>query len=351
MSESSPPRRSTLVWLHREQVEFVRSLADAANLTIIAAGSPARGSSAAVASECGGEPFDDLRAAIAETRAELVLLATASGVAQADPASDRRTLAAARARGVRIASFEPIPSSVTELASGWLRSEDGPPASDALRFIGLTRRSRPFRDAAEVFAEFGQPRVVQVEAWCRSAESSLASRLIAAIDTTLGVLGEPESIDAVYVGPALAQGVHALPGASLQDLHGDLIATLRYADGRAATIAASDAAARWNTTTTLLSEQGRLRLYDDGFEWIGPAGQKRDQLRLKKIGRGESAQAAMGVHAVADELSRLLDPSIPDDGPSNVAALLCVAQAALLSARTGQPESPATFRRVLGQSP
>ena len=51
---------------------------------------------------------------------------------------------------------------------------------------------------------------------------------------------------------------------------------------------------------------------------------------------------------VAESLARLLDPGIPDPGPADHATLLAMGQAALLSARTGQAESPATIKHMVG---
>ena len=51
---------------------------------------------------------------------------------------------------------------------------------------------------------------------------------------------------------------------------------------------------------------------------------------------------------LADALSRLLEPGQPDAAPVNLESALVLSQTALLSARTGQAESPSSVRRMAG---
>ncbi len=219
---------------------------------------------------------------------------------------------------------------------------------DALREAprGDARLSRAMRESHEALSAFGPARVVQVEAWSNPMEGSLGARLFGAMDAVHGLLGEPETIDAAYVGKSYVTGVHTLPGESLRDLHGDIAATMRFADGRAAVVTASNAAGRWNSCTTLLSEKGRMRIYDDGYEWVGVTGQKQDELRLRRT-RGAADQSLLGAAAIAESIGELLDTGKPPP-PVNSPVVLAMCQAALLSARTGQPESPATLRGLMG---
>jgi predicted dehydrogenase len=348
-------------------VDFVRAVAAQADLTITHAGSPVRGQSSGVAQALGGQTIDDLRHALSATDVDLVWIVSPSDFGRA--AEDARAVAAARARGTRIAVGEPIPSSILELApAGWTGASAGASPIDAIRFLGLPRRSRPFREAAEVLASFGTPRSAVIECWCGPQHGTLASRVFAALDTLRFLMGDPESIAASYTTPGLETpeamasiASHAeprvprpsptsrsLPPESLRDLQGDLIATARYDRGATASIVASNHAGRWNTTATLLSPQGRLRLYDDGFEWLAPDGTKRDELRLRHATRGDPTITLHGVTALAEDLARMTDPSLAQDAPIDITALLALTQAALLSARTGHPESPATIRGMVG---
>lgn len=343
---NAPPTtepRDAIVWLLPEQAEFVRRVAAAAGLRIVRAGSPIRGQSGAVAGEFSAPPADDLRAVLANEAPRLVWILAPGDFGSAE---DAAAVLAAHQRGVKIATLEPIPASALDLAaSGWA-GEVPPRPVDLLRFVPLARLSAPFRDAAEVLEQFGPARAVSIEWWCTPAEGSLGARIFGAMEMALTLLGEPETIDAAYVAPALGRGVHALPGETLRDLHGDMTANLRFADGRAAGIVVSNRAGRWNRTTTLLGPGGRLRIFDDGFEWVGPDGAKIDESRPQRRSRGAAAGTAHAVATLADALGRLLDPAIPDPGPLDHAPILAMGQAALLSARTGMGESPATIARM-----
>jgi hypothetical protein len=141
--------------------------------------------------------------------------------------------------------------------------------------------------------------------------------------------------------------VHALAGESLRGLSGDLTATLRFADGRAAGLVASDQGGRWNRTVSLVGAGGRLRIFDDGFEWIGPDGRKLDESRPSERVRGEEP-VSHAAAAIAEGIARLLDVGIPEGGPLDHATVLAMSQAVLLSARTSEPESPGTIRHMVG---
>lgn len=339
------------VWLAPEQVGFVRAAAAAGKFRVAHAGSPVKGQSGHVAAELGCPQFDDLRATLAEVNAPLVWLATAGDFGATGSEVDARAVLAASQRGVKIATTEPVPSSVLDLRhAGWGVPGSGGEsglAGERLRYVGLPRLTRPWREGQEVLAGFGTPRLVQVEAWSGLGQGTLGARLLGAMDLIASVMGEPETIDAAYVGPRQTAGLHSLPGETLHEVHGDLAATLRFHDGRAAVITASNAAGRWNSVVTLISNQGRLRFYDDGFEWIGPDGEKRDEQRLVKRSRGDAGLTGLGARVAGEAIARLLDEHAADPGPVALGQVLPLCQAALLSARTGNPESPETIRRMM----
>ncbi len=368
MAAPRPNPKRLLAWLEPNQVELVRAVAASAHAEIVGAGSPAKAQGGAVASALGCPVLDDLRSALTEGEADGVLICALGDFGRADAASDAPALLAARARGVKVGTLEPFPSSAIDLATrGWTDTSTGVAPASVARPIPLPRHTRPFRDAGELIADLGTIRCVGIESLGGPGEGTLAARLAGAIDTILLLMGEPETVDSACVSPLLGQGVHALPGEALADLHGDVSALVRFADGRAASILASNHASRWNFSCTVLSERGRLRLYDDGFELLSPAGEKLDEARHKRTRGGTPAPphprtlpglvaaapaypspTPHAVAAIADALSRLLDGHIPDTGPPDWPGILSVAQATLLSARTGQPESPATFRRMTG---
>jgi predicted dehydrogenase len=339
--------KQVAVWIAPDQVSLIREVAGVAGLAIAAAGSAVRGQSGPVASELGAEPVDDLRAMLATAACDLVLIGDPGTFGAASGGDDAAVIESARGRGVKVATLEPIPAAALDLVSGgWASAEGRRGAADAIRFCPLARLAGPFREATEVLQQFGHIRTMAVEAWCTAREGSLGARLYSGLELILALLGEPESVDAAYVFPGHGQGVHALPGESLRGLRGDLTASLRFADGRAASLVASDQGGRWNRTATLVGPEGRLRVFDDGFEWIGPDGTKRDQSRPAARKRGSEPEVPHAVAAIAESLARMLDPGVPDPGPVDHASILAAGQAALLSARTGQAESPATIKRM-----
>lgn len=391
-------------------------MAERAGLAVVGVGSPEPGRAGALAAAMGiggGEVrvWDDLRAALATGDAELVLLAApgdfAGGQRQgAMDAEDAGALAACRARGVRIASIEPMPASVLQLGAAVptpsADAAPGEPGGDVIaastgagvvlgpgapvlvdepepriraraidagggwaRALPLLRHCRAMREAADLFETLGQVRTAVFEGWSGPGQGSLGARLFDAMDTLVWLLGAPEQVDAAYVWPARARPIHATTGETLRGLHGDLTANLRFADGRAASVALSDCAGRWGTSVTLIGEGGRLRVTDDGaggsgggggggtgtggFVWLSADGQTVDASRPARRKRGQEERADEAfVDAASEQVARLLDQRVPAPAPTDYAAVLAAAGAALLSARTGEAESPRTILRMAG---
>lgn len=363
------PVPAALLWIDPEQAEFFRVACDAAGLAIAQVGTPAAGKSREVAELLGAEPIDDLRASLARAENALIVLGTTAGV---DASGESESLLGCADRGLSIASLEPLPASILDVRAGDFGAGDddgmglslGPepavaPGLDAgeelASFVPLARHSRSVRDAAEVIAQLGSLRMVSVQALSGPGQGSLGARVYDSMELVLWLLGQPDRVDAAYVAPPVSRGrgVHPLPGESLRGLEGDLSANLRFADGRAASIVASSHAGRWSRTITLVGENGRVRIYDDGLEWIGPDGRIIDASRDSGRVRGSSAiekPIGSAVRAVADQLTRLADPDRGPDAPTNLTAVLAATGAAMLSARTGEGESPDTILRMVRAS-
>lgn len=380
-------------------------------MTIVGAGSPEPGRGPELIAALGGDRdaiplFDDLRGVLTAAQTDLVLIAAPGDFAggQQQGGLDREdagALAACRARGVRVATLEPMPCSalqlniqIESLAAGVVshsaateviaapsagggslgsgaptRSEDADSESlprqtiDAgggwARATPLFRLSRAMRDASDVLDQFGHVRTLVVEGWCGPGQGSLGSRLFDAIDCVVSLLGTPEQIDASYVWPVRGRGLHQAAGETLRGLSGDLTANLRFADGRAATLALSDRASRWSRSITLIGDGGRLHVTDDapqgigtgtgGFTWLSADGASVDASRpgRRKRAQDDRPDEAL-VDAFADQLTRLLDHRTPAPSPTDYAAVLASAGAALLSARTGEAESSQTILRMVG---
>lgn len=344
LSTKRDAKKTAVIWLRPEQLPLAHEVANLCDLEIEAAGSSQRGRSSELAAALSTEPADDLRSTLAETGANLVLLLDPGDFGAEPNPTDDRALAAAKSRGVKIASLEPIPATALALHTPGVGDPvDDVTIPDPVRFLPQSRQSKRHREASEVIEQFGYVRTLTIEQWNTPAEGSLGSLLFSALDLAIGILGVPETADAQFVSPAHGQGVHTVAGDSLRALSGDLTALLRFSDGRGATIVASDHAGRWNRVVTMLGPSGRLRIYDDGFELVNAAGEKVDESRQRRTVKSP----AHSVAAIADAIDRLLDPHAAVPPPLDHMGILTTAQAALLSTRTGQPESPDTIRRMV----
>ena len=324
-------------WLAPEQSPLVRAIAAAAGVTFERAGSPTRGKSGGVAAELGASPADDLRAALAAAEGDLFLIADPGEFGTGQEDGEAEAIAAARARGVRIVSLEPIPATPLELAHAWSAPVDGVRPAEAVVVCGTLAACPALRDG-ELAASFGAARTISVCAWSRPEEGTLGARLWSAMDLVRRLMGEPETIDAAYVAPGRARGLHALPAESLRGLQGDMTCNCRFGDGRAASVTASNHAAAWGRSVTMLGEGGRATI-GAGAEWIGADG--------TNLETGRRARALPAAYEIGAEVRRVLEGEGPEP-PVDHAAVLAMCHAALLSCRTGQAEYPATIRRMAG---
>ena len=336
------------VWIDPSQTQWVREAAAAAGLSIVGAGSWATGQSTALASALCTTPMDDLRSMVAAADTDAIFIAQAGDFGSRP--EDLRAIAAARQRGVRLCSLDPIPQSVFDLTHLWrsekdLEEEDGQriPASQLLgieqviRPIGLASRARMLAEASEMLAAFGAARTAVVTVHGLMGLHSLASRLVGAFDLLSCVMpgaDYPSWIDAARAARGHSPHRAAVPPTSLRGIDGDLCALVRLSDGRSATIHVSDWAASIGFDLRLFSAQGSLALTPSGYCWTAPDGSLRAQVAREPL----TAARVLG-----DELAALFTTAAPDAGPMALERALVVAHTALLSAHTGHPESPSTL--------
>ncbi len=326
-----------VAWLEPEQVDLVREVAREAGVEIIAAGTPAKGQ--AVAGALEAESVDDLRKVLLTTTSRLVLIASPGDFGRT--IEDAAAVSSAGLRGVHVVSLAPIPAGAIAASSGgWL---DGSPRPlNIIRFVPLATLPGSIRGGADVLESFGAIRCATIEVLSKANESPLGAGLLAAMEFAHRLLGEPEAVLATLVA-----GGGTREGAVRDDLRiagGHVLATLRYGDGRSANVLVSDQAGRWNRTATILGPGGRLRIFDDGFEWIGAEGEKVDESRRRR--RGEEPPTPFAVAAIAEQVRAIVEGDSGAAPRGDLMAALAMAQAGLLSTRTGQAESPATIRRM-----
>lgn len=345
MPKGTDSPRQTIAWLRPDQAGFVARLAEHAGLEIIGAGCPEKGRAGSVAAELGCPPADDLPATLTSAETDLVLIADPGSFGASGAGRDSAALLSARSRGVRVATLEPIPAAALDLtAGGWARAVQAVRPVDALRFLPLARHGALFTSTTEMREHFGRAGTMVVESFGRPEHGSLGARLFAALDLVHAVMGEADTVDAAYVGTA-GDAMHTLPGETLRGLHGDLTANLRFPGGRAACIAASDRAGAWWWRAELIGAAGRLRLEPTGAIWTPAAGGEPDRF-VHEAAAGAGIDLAE--HEFTASLTALLDPA-SQAAPIAHEPVLSMSQAALLSARTGQAESPAVIGRLVAK--
>lgn len=353
---SKGPSWRALVWLDEAQAALVRQVGEVARLRYTHAGCSGRGRGAHVAESLGAESFTDLRQAVTTAEVDVVFFASASGEDGKGPSplDDAETLRIAGERGVALVSLEPSPSSVassqrlTKALTGVGRAE----GSAIVKFVPSTRRTRGFRAAREVLETVGPARTVSISQRSGGTQGSLAAKLYDAMLTLLLLQGEPEVIDAANSGPDTAGGVHLAPGENLRLLRGDLTANVRFGSGRAASIVLSESAGRWFRGVTVISRGGCVRMDDKSFEVIDAAGRTTDRSRTRLTTGGHTDPDANpetgGALAIGEQIAAVLEGRAESESAVERETALAMCEAALLSARTGQAESPATIQRMAG---
>jgi hypothetical protein len=283
------------------------------------------------------EPVDDLAGALRAARAGAVLL-----VAPPPPAAiewlEARGAADLRDRGVRLVTVEPIPASAM---SPMLRDSAAPDAMPAVE--PLLRHAPLGASLRDALTTFGAVQTALFAARGTSAFGGLGARLYDALDLLGDILGEPETIDCAVAAPRAASGVRHAPADDLTRLSGALTAHLRFESEASAVLSLSDQAGRWFRGLSLAGESGLIRFDDHGFEWIDPEGRVVEQTEAPRAAGAEPAER------LADQIVAALEKPNPVPPPARVRTL-AVAGAAILSARTGQPEAPATIRRMANLS-
>jgi len=208
-------------------------------------------------------------------------------------------------------------------------------------------------EASEVIAAFGMVRSLSMTVTSRMGELSLGSRLFAAMDAVVAFMGPqvPAWIDAANTAP-LSRQRSSTSSESLTSLQGDINAMLRYDDARSAVLSISDMAGASDPDAfelSLLGPQGRLVISQNNFTWFAPDGSVQDTYQTPV----ESTSAARMVAPMLEH-QRTHSPASGDPSvfaaparlrhgqPISLRALI-LAHTALLSIRTGHPESPSTI--------
>lgn len=265
---------------------------------------------------------DNLRKAVLDDSVPLLWLAAPTEI-------DAATLKMIREQGIRVLSSQPFPASLGELPAN---AED----AAAIRFTPPMRSSLGYRAALDVLSDFGIARCVNVTMRSGVGQGGLFARLFDAVDVIDSLCGEPEVIDAALVSPFSGSAPFA---EDLAGLHGHMTINMRFSENRCACVAISDRAGTWFRGVSVLGDNGCLRISDDGFEWISLEG--------KVVESHEAEEAATPGSLIAQHMLRTLERLDTIDAPPDASRLLATCEAARLSCRTAQGESPRKVLKML----
>ena len=225
-------------------------------------------------------------------------------------------------------STEPRPGLIEEVVSN-------PAEMETARLTPLMRRSPGFLAASGVTEQFGEIASASVFMGRGPGEGSLFAALFDAVDLVDELMGPVESLDA-----SLAAPIAGVPE-SMRVLRGHMTLNLRCGPNRSAAVVVSDSAGQWHRQVTVLGNGGRLDINDVGIRWLSPTGEVLDQSTHK---RPPTAGELVGMQI----LRRLNNQETPDAPPDH-ARTLALCEAARVSCRTRQSESPQRMLQVLSK--
>lgn len=305
-----------MIWADTGRETLLSDVVQRAKLDVVAIG----GGIDMLEAARNAERERDLRLALQRDDVDLMLLATQEELTQS-------MLALLTDRPVRVISFEPQPGSLTELGEG-----DTSPV-----IFGPLFRHSPGSLAASQHAEaFGRVEAANVVMRWPDRLSSLFARMVDAFDLLIPLMGRPESIDAATISagdeaPESPRGLR-----SRMTLH------LRFEERRSASIMLAENVGPWFRGVSLIGASGCMVISDAGLEWTDGSGAVLEAWSID-----EQTNEANLAGACAAMIRRTLDAKRPAEPPADMAGLLAMAEAARLSCRTGQSESPRRLAEVL----
>jgi len=326
--------RRLLAHIAPAQADLLAHIAARAGLRVTHLSLAAGDSDRSLLDRFEAEPVSDLRHALTAADVDAALIMSTADREEAAALEEPAVARAARERNLKILSLEPTPQALVAAMT------ESPTAA---LFGPRFRRTPGFRAASEALHNFGEVATLGFSARSAAGQSRLPARLLDAMDCALALLDLPESIDASVRGPRAASGLRLAAGSALRALAGDLTANLRFPDGRSASLILTDRGGRWFRGATLLGEQGCIRVDENAFEWMDASGALIDSFQSEP-----DVDTPPAARVIGDALADLLDPRAEPAAPLDTRRALAMAEAALLSARTGQPESPATMLKMAG---
>lgn len=322
------------VWIDDDRLKTVRALMDmmGSHVRPIAFGSPKSRAASEWAGQLDVPMFDDLRQMLVQRPSAFVLLGTLDGAGPED-------LPMAVAQGSKVLAIEPVGSTVAEHTQAYkiVKPADGstqPPGR--VVHAPAFDRSAGFLAAAAPHESLGDHRAVQMTHAGSAQSGSMFFRLFDAWISVLDFIELPERIDA-ELSPA--KGSTSVPD-DPRLLTGRLTAHARLPGVGSAGVLVSDQAAELTRRLTVVGDQAQLVITAGGYRLTETTGKVVDHL--------DCDHEPSYLDQLAAQWRRLIDQRTPP--PEHRAtreqhALACC-HACLLSARTGEPESPQRMMEI-----
>ncbi|MEM1211001.1 MAG: hypothetical protein AAGI68_01775 [Planctomycetota bacterium] len=277
--------------------------------------------------------LDDLRKLVIDHPAACLVLADSRNLPPGP-------LANAAQQGTALLTLEPPAADLAALDATLQPQGPGKPplAADSPFAFGPAFTESPgFVAAADPADALQEPRLLQITSLGRPQHGSLFARLFDAFAAALTLISPPETLHAYATAPDAAP---APPPDNLRALTGSLSAHARLPGGATLDLLASNAAAHTHRQLTALAPDAHLHLTDTRYSLHQPDGTLLEQSPPEAA---ESPEAMPYPDLLAYHWRRLLDRQHLAEHTPNATrhrhALACCL-ACLLSARTGQPESP-----------
>lgn len=323
-------RPTAVVWVGKGQGPLAKTVIERAGLAPTAVAAPPE-AAADLEALPSAPRFDDLRQALVDTESQVALL-LAPPINADDTGFDDAILDLACRDGRLLLTLDPSPT--TLLATGKALRES---RLDRAFLIPTLRRQRLFDDLLELLPNIGAIR----SAWCALRSPPLAGglggRLVDGMGALTKLLGTPDRIDAEFApipGPAPTPS-------DLAAATGAITASLRFPGlAKTGSLAATNASGPWGRTLTVVGETGTLTLTDASLTLTDPNGNELDFTG--------STTPPDSATVIAEQIRRVIDRKGYGIDPAEQLPVLACAEAALLSARTGNPEHPETLLRAAG---
>lgn len=342
---------NAMIWAMPEQVEMLVPVLDRVGIQVVGAGCPIPAQSGTVAKAFGCDVQDDLRHLLRSETPDLVLLASTKGFADQESERDFAALEHAHSQEIAVATLEPLPTRPGVMTgTGWMDSNHARYSTELAAIVPMIRQTNLVDELMATLETFGVIRSMSLSLSAPASFGSLGARIFEAMDLVRTLVGVPQTIDASFQSAhrvGVTNGIHPLPGQSLRDLEGILAAHLRMPDGRGIVMQVTDQVGLSALRLSILGSEGQIMVKDQGFERFNASGKLIDSCQMTKLNPQYDLDLDPIAIRLSEQLIQLCSGVGPVRAPVDHPSVFAMGHAALLSARTGQGETPSTIRRLL----